>query len=118
MKLTLSRPGVPPITHEAELVSATGHLFRGDRTYKFKGPFPVDAVPFQYPPLPEPPAGEIEGPIKFFVYERCAPASSVNLVDGPNLYSCVVDEATPEGFTLVAYGGGNLAAIQKLNLVP
>ena len=53
--MTLTQPGVPSVTHEAELVSATGHLFRGDRTYKFKGPFPVDAVPFRYPPLPEPP---------------------------------------------------------------
>lgn len=116
MKLTLSQPGVPDITHEAELVSATGHLLAGDRTYKFKGLFPVDAGPFQYPPPPDPPVGEIEGPIKFRVYIRMPPAASVNLVDGPYAYMCAVEEAGSEGFTLSAWGGGNIAAIQRLNL--
>ena len=118
MKLTLFQPGVPNTTHEAELVSATGFLLNGDRTYKFKGPFPVDPKPYQYPPLPEPPPGEIEGPIKFYTYQRVAPDSHVSLVDGSNLCMCTVEENTPEGFTLVAFGGGNLRGIEKLNFAP
>ena len=117
MKLTLSQPGLPNIIHEAEVISATGHLLAGDRTYKFKGPFPVDPGPFQYPPPPEPP-GELEGPIKFRICVRGIPAAHVSFVDGSYAYMCAVEEAGPEGFALLAWGGGNIAALQKLNLKP
>lgn len=111
MKLTLCHRNEPYATHEAELVSASGSLFQGGRVYKFKGPFPVDPGPFLYPPPPQIPAGADGG---FYVYQRALSASYVCLEDGENFWMCGVEEATPEGFTLSPYGGGNLAAIRKL----
>lgn len=76
----------------------------------------MDPTPFQYPPIPPPPPGEIEGPIKFRVYERLPPPALVTWTAGSFYYQCAVVEATPDWFEVVCCGGASLRALERLRL--